>query len=126
MKCFTWSIKDKDFTVPGYQYNEEFKQWKFPIHNSKSHANTLKENIKTEDIFYKYVVYYKFNGITRNVNLEIPIRYYKYQCRENMIRNGVWGIFSLKYFLNQDKESIYVLVSLVLFETPHQYHSYGI
>ena len=36
----------------------------------------------------------KFNGIPREGNPEIPIKSYRYQCREHMIRNGMWDLFS--------------------------------
>ena len=37
----------------------------------------------------------KFNGIPREGKPEIPIKSYKDQCREHMIRNGSWNVFSL-------------------------------
>ena len=46
----------------------------------------------------------KFNGITWERNPEIPIKYYKDQCREHIIRNRMWDIFSLPYPHNKDKK----------------------
>ena len=33
MNCFTCSKEDNDWIVVEYQYNEEFKNWRGPIHN---------------------------------------------------------------------------------------------
>ena len=49
MNCFTWSKQNNDWIVPGDQYNEEFKNWRGPIHNGKLRSNTLKEKRKKEE-----------------------------------------------------------------------------
>ena len=45
MNCFTWSKDDNDWIVTGDQYNEEFKNWRGPIHNGKFCSHTLKEDM---------------------------------------------------------------------------------
>ena len=52
----------------------------------------------------KYAGSDKFNVIPREENPEISINYYKDQFRENMIRNGMWNIFSLIYPQNKEKK----------------------
>ena len=47
MNCFTWSKEDNDWIVSGDQYNEEYKNWKGPIHNGQFCSQTLKEKRKT-------------------------------------------------------------------------------
>ena len=42
MDYFTWSKEDNDWIFPEDQYNEEFKNWRGPIHNGKFHSQTLK------------------------------------------------------------------------------------
>ena len=79
-----WFIKDNDWIVPGYQYNEYIKKLQCPIHNFQTHAKTLNNNIKTEDKFYIYGVYEKFNDIPAEVNMELPIKSYNNQYRENL------------------------------------------
>ena len=49
MNFFTWSKEKNDWIVPGYQYNEKFKNWIGPIHNGQFHSQTLKGKRKTED-----------------------------------------------------------------------------
>ena len=66
------------------------------------------ENIKREDIFYKYRVYYKFNNINGNIKIEILIGPYKDQYHENMIRNRMCDILFLRECFNQEKKSKYV------------------
>ena len=95
MNCFTWSKGDNYWIVPGYYYNEEFKNWQGPIHNGQLLLHTFKKKINTKDIWSKYEGYENFNGIPREGNPSIPINSYKYQCRDHMISNGMWGVFSL-------------------------------
>ena len=35
MNCFTWSKEDNGWIVPEDQYNDEFNNWRGPIHNGK-------------------------------------------------------------------------------------------
>ena len=35
MNYFTWSKENNDWIVPGYQCDEEFKNWRGPIHNDQ-------------------------------------------------------------------------------------------
>ena len=48
MNSFTWSKDIDDWIVPEDQYDEEFKNWRGPIHNGQFRSHTLKEKIKTE------------------------------------------------------------------------------
>ena len=64
MNCFTWSKENNDWIVPADQYNEEFKNWRGPIHNGQFHSQTLKEKRKKEDTCSKYTGSAKFNDIT--------------------------------------------------------------
>ena len=48
MNGFTWSKEDIDWIFSGDQYNEEFNNWKGPIHNGQFRSQTLKEKLKTE------------------------------------------------------------------------------
>ena len=43
----------------------------------------------------QYAVSVKFNGIRREGKPSIPIKYYKDQFQEHMIRNRMWGVFTL-------------------------------
>ena len=65
---------------------------------------TLKEKRKTEETCSKYAGSAKFNGIPREGKPAIPIKSYKDQCREHMIRNGMWDIFSLPDPHNKDNK----------------------
>ena len=90
MNSFTWSTEENDWIFLGNQYNENFNNWKVPINNGQFHQQNIKEMIKTEDTCSKYAGPVKFNGIPREGNPEISIKSYKDQCREHMIRNGMW------------------------------------
>ena len=90
MNCFTWSKEDNDWIVSGDQYNEEFKNWKGPIHNGQFRSQTLKEKRKTEETCSKYAGSAKFNGIPIEGKPAIPIKSCKDQCHEHMINNGMW------------------------------------
>ena len=46
----------------------------------------------------------KFNGIPKELNPAIPIKSYKDQCCENMIRNIMWDVFSIIDPQNKDKD----------------------
>ena len=59
---------------------------------------------KTEETCSKYVGPVKFNGIPREGKPEISIQYYKDQCREHMIRNGMWNVFYIAEPQNKEKE----------------------
>ena len=59
---------------------------------------------KTEETCSKYAESVKFNGINREGKPEIPINSYKDQCRENMIKNGIWDVLSVKEPQNKEKE----------------------
>ena len=52
----------------------------------------------------KYTISAKFNAIPREWKPEIPIKSYKYQCREHMIRNGMWDVFALPDPRNKKKK----------------------
>ena len=104
MNSFTWSIEENDWIFLGYQYNEDFNNWKGPINNGQFCQNNIKEMGKTEDTCSKYSGSAKFNGIHREINPAIPINSYKYQCREHMIRNGIWDFFSITDPQNKEKE----------------------
>ena len=60
--------------------------------------------INTEETCSKYAGSVKFNGIPRERNPAIPIKSYKDQCREHMIRNGVWNVFYITDSQNKEKE----------------------
>ena len=47
MNCFTWYKEENDWIVPEDNYNEEFNNWRGPIHNGQFRSHTLKEKIKT-------------------------------------------------------------------------------
>ena len=104
MNCFNCSKENNDCIVPEDQHDEEFKNWRGPINNGQFRSQTLKEKRNTEETCSKYAGSDKFNGIPREGNPEIPINYYNYQCRENMIRNGMWDIFSLPDLCNKEKK----------------------
>ena len=77
MNCFTWYKDKNDWIVPEDQYDEEFKNWRGPIHNGQFRSQTLKENRKTEETCSKYAGSAKFNGIPTGGKPEIPINPYK-------------------------------------------------
>ena len=104
MNCFTWSEEENDWIVSGDQYNDEFKNWKGPIHNGQFRSQTLKEIRKTEETCSKYAGSAKFNGIPREGKPAIPIKSYKDQCREHMINNGMCDVFSLPDPRNKEKK----------------------
>ena len=81
MNCFTWSKEDNDWIVSGDQYNEEFKNWKGPIHNGQFSSQTLKEKQKKEETCSKYAGSAEFNVIPREGKPAIKIKSYKDQCR---------------------------------------------
>ena len=60
--------------------------------------------MNTQKKYVKYAFSIKFNCITREVTPEIPIKSYKNQFREHMIRNGIWDVFSLPDPCNKDKK----------------------
>ena len=64
---------------------------------------TIKEKRKTEDTCSEYAGFSKSNGIPMDRNTEIPIKYYKYQFHDHMIRNGIWDVFYLPYPRNKYK-----------------------
>ena len=59
---------------------------------------------KTEETCSKYAGSVQFNGIPKEGKLAIPIKSYKDQCREHMIRNVMWDVFSITYPQNKEKE----------------------
>ena len=91
MNSFNWYKVNNGWIFPEDQYDEEFKNWRGHIHNGQFRSHNLKEKLKTEETCSKYAGSAKFNGIPREGNPEIPINSYKDQCRENMIRNRMWG-----------------------------------
>ena len=103
MNCFTCSKENDDWIVPEDQYNEEFKNWRGPIHNGQFRSQNLKEKRKTEGTCSKYAGSAKFNGIPREGNPAIPIKSYKDQFRAHMIRNGLWDVFYLPDPCNKEK-----------------------
>ena len=88
--------ENDDCIVPEDQYYEEFKNWIEPIHNGQFCSQTLKEKRKIEATCSNYAGSAKFIGVTRKVYPKIPIKSYKYQCRQHMIRNGMWDVFCLQ------------------------------
>ena len=58
---------------------------------------------KTEETCSKYAGSVKFNEIPLEGNPAIPIKSYKDQCREHMIRNGMWDVFSVTEPQTKDK-----------------------
>ena len=73
MNCFTWSKENNYWIVPEDQYDEEFKNWRRPIHNGPFCSQTLKDKQKTEETCSKYAGSAKFNGIPREGKPEIPM-----------------------------------------------------
>ena len=41
MNCFTWSKEKNDWIVTEDQYDEEFNNWRGPIHHGKFRSQTL-------------------------------------------------------------------------------------
>ena len=95
INSFAWSKDEKAFIVLGYQYNEEFNNWRGTINNGQFRKQNLKENLNTEETGYKYTGSVNFDGIPREGKPAISIKSYKDQCREHMIRNGIWYVFSI-------------------------------
>ena len=79
MNCFNWSKQNNDWIVPEYQYDEEFKNWRGPMHNSRFCSQTLKGKIKKKETCYNYAGSAKFNGIPIEENPVIPIKFYNDQ-----------------------------------------------
>ena len=73
------------------------------IHDGQFCSQTLKEKRKTEETCSKYAGSVKFNIIPREGKPAIPINYYKDQCREHMINNEMWDVFSLPDPRNKEK-----------------------
>ena len=59
---------------------------------------------KTEETCSNYAGPVKFNGIPREGNPAISMQSYKDQCREHMIRNGMWDVFYIADSQNKEKE----------------------
>ena len=121
INCFTLFKKDTDCFVTGDLYNKCYKKWRVPIHNGQLWSQTLKEKSNPEYTWTEYAGSVKFNGNIREVHTEIPIKYYKDQCCEHMIRYGMWSVFSLKTIANKKRIGILfpaVLVSFGTFGTP--------
>ena len=74
MNSFTWYKEENDWIVPEEHYNEEFKNWRGPIHNGWFRLYNFKEKRNTEDTCTKYVVSAKFNGIPREGKPSILIK----------------------------------------------------
>ena len=49
MHCFTWSKERNGWTFLGYQKNEEFKNWREPIHNGHFRSQNLKKKRNTKE-----------------------------------------------------------------------------
>ena len=79
LNCFTWYKEENDCIFLGDQYNEEFKNWRLPIHNGQFCPQTINRKRRTERIQPKYSGYVNFNGIPREGNPDIPFKSYKYQ-----------------------------------------------
>ena len=103
VKQFILAKENDDWIVPEDQYNEEFKNWRGTIHNVQFRSQTLKEKRKIEKTCSKYAGSTKLKGIPREGKPEIPIKSYKDQCREHIIRNGMWDVFSLTDPYNKEK-----------------------
>ena len=82
INCFTCYKGDNDWIVPGYNYNEEFNNWRRHIHNAQFCSQNLNEKRKTEETCIKYTGSVKFNKITREVNPAITTNSYKDKFRE--------------------------------------------
>ena len=63
MNGFNCSKENNDWIFPEDQYDEEFKNWRGPIHNGQLLSQTLKEKRNTEATFSKYAGSANFNGI---------------------------------------------------------------
>ena len=44
--CFTWSKENNDWIILGYQYNEEFKNCRGPIHNGHLRSQNVHRTFK--------------------------------------------------------------------------------
>ena len=77
MSLFTWYKEGNDWIVPEDQYNEEFNNWRGPIHNGQFLSHKINKKINTEETCSKYIGSAKFNKTTREENPEITIKYYK-------------------------------------------------
>ena len=104
MNSFTWSKEENDWIFLQNQYNEDFNNWKGPIKNGQFRQKNIKEMRKTEETFSQYVGPVKFNEIPLEGNPAIPIKSYKDQCREHMIRNGMCNVFYITDSQNKEKE----------------------
>ena len=104
MNSFTWSTEENDWVILGYQYNEDFNKCKGPINNGQFRQQNIKEMRNTEETFSKYAGSVGFNGIPREGNPEILIKFYKDQCLQHMTRNGIWYVFSIKDPQNKENK----------------------
>ena len=49
MNCFTLVQREKYWIVPRDQYNEEFNNWRGPIHNGQFCSQTLRDKRNVEE-----------------------------------------------------------------------------
>ena len=112
MNFLTLSTEENDWIVLGDQYNGDFNNWKGPINNGQFRQHNLKKMKKTEETCSKYAGSVNFDGIPIEEKPEVPIKYYKDQCNERMIRNGMWGVFSITNPQNKEKECDLLYISL--------------
>ena len=104
MSSFTWSTNKSYWIILEDQYNGYFDNWKGPINNGQFLQQNLKEMRKTEETCTQHSGSVKFNWVSMEGKSAIPIKSYHDQCREHMIRNGIWDVFSITDPQNKQKE----------------------
>ena len=77
-------------------------------------VQTLKEKRNKEKLCANYAGFAKCNGITLESNPSIPIKFYTDQCREYVIINLMWDVFSIIEPFNKEKKR-YLLIHQSIF-----------
>ena len=109
---FTYSKDNNDWIVLGYHYNEECNNWRGTVYSGQFCQHDLKEMRNTEETCSKYAGSAKFIRIPREGNPGIPVNSYKDQCRDHIIMNGMWDVFSFQTHAIKRRGEIFFYISL--------------
>ena len=104
MNFFTWSNEDNDWIIQGDKYNGEFKTGEdLSIMVNSVCRPSRRRKIKRIHAPSMQILP-SIIGIHIEVKPSIPIKSYKDQFRNHMVRNGIWGVISLQDPQNEEKK----------------------
>ena len=93
---YTWDQDNEKWIFPTALFDRSWPKIKGPNHPGQFRPLGFKDSCKTQELCITYSGT-KFNGLptSKDSKANIPLKNYKDECRQHMIKQGMWDVFNI-------------------------------